>query len=76
MVVDLPAPGAPVMPMRTAAAGRRQQLLHQPVRRRAMVGARTLHQRDGAGERGAVAGADRRGEGAGIEGAGGHGLPQ
>src|SRR6476659_7591640 len=52
MVVDLPAPGAPVMPSRT----------HQPVRLPTMVGAFALDQRDGARQHGAVAGADAGGE--------------
>ncbi len=32
MLVDLPTPGAPVMPTRMRLAGRRQQLLHQRTR--------------------------------------------
>ena len=53
-------------------AGRRQQLLNQPVRGLPVVGARALDQRDGARLRGAVAGADAGGEQSGVETAGGH----
>ena len=62
MVVDLPTPGAPVMPSRTALPVARQQLLHQLVRGLAVIGALALDQRDGARQRGAVAGADAAGE--------------
>ena len=61
-MVDLPTPGAPVMPTRTALPVSRQQLLHQPVRRLLMVGALALDQRDRAREARAVAGAQPAGE--------------
>ena len=44
-------------------AGQRQQLLHQPMRLAAVVGALALDQRDGARQHGALAGADAGGEG-------------
>ena len=59
---DLPTPGAPVMPTRIALPVR-QQFLHQPLRRLAVIGALALDQRDGARERRAVAGTDAAGEG-------------
>ena len=43
-------------------AGRRQQFLHQMMRALAVVGALALDQRDGARQRGAVAGADEGGK--------------
>ena len=42
MNVDLPAPGAPLMPTRDRAAGRGQQLVEQRDRVVAVIGARRL----------------------------------
>ncbi len=58
MAVDLPTPGTPVMPTRTALPGSRHQRLQQVARLRAVVGAAGFHQRDGARQHGAVAAGD------------------
>ena len=63
MVVDLPTPGAPVMPTRMALPVSRQQLLHELVRLVLVIGALALDQRDGARQRRAVAVAERGGQG-------------
>ena len=62
MNVDLPAPGAPVMPTRIARAGRGQERVEQRDRVGAMVGPRRLDERDRLRERAPVAGAHRVGE--------------
>ena len=56
MVVDLPTPGTPVMPTRTALPV--DGKLHQAARRLLMVGAPAFDKRDGARNHGALAGAD------------------
>ena len=46
MNVDFPAPGAPLIPTRTASPGRGQQLVEQRDRVVAVIGARRLDERD------------------------------
>ena len=55
MNVDLPAPGAPEMPTRTAPPVRGEHLGEQRLGLGAVVGAGALDQRDRAGERAPVA---------------------
>ena len=62
MVVDLPAPGAPVMPSRTALPVSGSSSCTSKCAGFAVIGALALDQRDGARQRGAVAGADAGGE--------------
>ncbi len=62
MVVDLPTPGAPVMPSRTALPVAGSSSCTRQMRGLAVIGALALDQRDGARQRGAVAGADAAGE--------------
>ncbi len=56
--VDLPTPGAPVMPTRTALPVAGQQRLDQRRGSVAVVGALTFDKRDGAGQHSTVAAAD------------------
>ena len=62
MVVDLPTPGAPVMPTRIALPVRGNSSCTSAARGLLMIGALALDQRDGAGERSALAGADGAGK--------------
>ena len=57
-MVDLPTPGEPVMPTRTALPVARKQRLRQRRGGAAVIGAFAFDQRDGARQYGAVAGAD------------------
>ena len=66
MVVDLPTPGAPVMPTRIALPVRGSSSCTSCCALLAMVGALALDQRDGARQRRAVAGADAAGEGGDV----------
>ena len=74
MVVDLPAPGAPVMPSRTAlpVAAAIPAREGAPA---AVVGALAFDQRDGARQRRAFAGADAGGEREGLNGRAAISLP-
>ena len=67
MVVDLPTPGEPVMPTRIALAGVGQQRLHQIARRRLVVAAPALDQRDRPRQRRAASGAEVFGEGLDVD---------
>ena len=63
IVVDLPTPGTPVMPIRTAPAGAWQERLDQLAGLAAMVRPARFDQRDRPGQRRAVAGEKAVGEG-------------
>ena len=60
--VDLPTPGEPVMPMRSALARARQQLRHDLARECLVIGSGGLGERDGFGKQPPVGGAHARDE--------------